>query len=207
MTPGCPKAKNSRLALMLGLIMVWLIVLVAGWYLMFKSPSVPERYAAIGGDFTLTSSQGPVSLADFRGQVVLIFFGYTHCPDVCPAGLNNIASALNQLDQDELAQTHALFISVDPERDTPQLMAEYAKYFHASITGLSGSLEEIAAIAKLYGVYFAKELDAGAESEGDYYVGHSRSLFLINPDGRIVDMLKHDIDPALISQRVRTWIP
>jgi len=207
MTPALPKAKCSRLTLMAGLVVVWLIVLAAGWYLMFKSPQVPERYAAIGGDFTLTSSQGPVSLADYRGQVVIVFFGYTHCPDVCPAGLNNIASALNQLDQDELAQTHALFVSVDPERDTPQLMAEYAKYFHDRITGLSGSLKDIAVIAKLYGVYFAKQFDEGAESADDYYVGHSRSLFIINPDGRVVDMVKHDIDPALITQRIRTWLP
>jgi protein SCO1/2 len=192
---------------MLGLFVVWLIVLAGGWYFMFKSPQVPERYAALGGDFTLTSSQGPVSLADFRGQVVVIFFGYTHCPDVCPAGLNNIASALGQLDQDELAQTHALFISVDPERDTPQLMAEYAKYFHDRITGLSGSLKDIAAIAKNYGVYFAKQLDEEAESADDYYVGHSRSLFIINRDGRVVDMVKHDTDPVIVADRIRTWLP
>ena len=207
MIPGLPQAKVSRLTLMAGLVTVWLIVLAAGWYFIFKSPQVPERYAALGGDFTLTSNQGPVSLADFRGQVVVVFFGYTHCPDVCPAGLNNIASALGQLDQDELAQTHALFISVDPERDTPQLMAEYAKYFHASITGLSGSLKDIAAIAKLYGVYFAKQLDEEAESADDYYVGHSRSLFIINRDGRVVDMVKHDTDPVIIADRIRTWLP
>jgi len=207
MTHALPKAKCSRLTLMAGLVAVWLIVLAAGWYLMFKSPQVPERYAAIGGDFTLTSSQGPVSLANYRGQVVIIFFGYTHCPDVCPAGLNNIASALGQLDQDELAQTHALFVSVDPERDTPQLMAEYAKYFHTRITGLSGSPEQIAAIAKLYGVYFARQPEEEAESADDYYVSHSRSLFIINRDGRVVDMIKHDIDPALITQRIRTWLP
>jgi protein SCO1/2 len=207
MVSGLPQAKVSRLTLIAGLVTVWLVVLAGGWYFMFKSPQVPERYATLGGDFTLISSQGPVSLADFRGQVVAIFFGYTHCPDICPAGLNNIASAFNQLDEDELAQTHALFISVDPERDTPQLMAEYAKYFHTRITGLSGSLKDVAAIAKKYGVYFAKQLDEEAESADDYYVGHSRSLFIINPDGRVVDMVKHDIDPALITQRIRTWLP
>ncbi len=207
MKSGLTSPKTSRRMLITGLIVVWLAVLAAGLYFIFKSPQVPERYAALGGDFTLTSSQGPVSLHDFQGQVVVVFFGYTHCPDICPAGLNNIASALNQLDEDELAQTHALFISVDPERDTPQLMAEYAKYFHAKITGLSGNLKEIAAVAKRYGVYFAKQVDEETESADDYYVGHSRSLFIINPDGRVVDMVKHDIDPALITQRIRTWLP
>lgn len=204
---GLSKSKYSRLVLIAGLIGVWLMVLAAGWYFIFKSPQVPERYAALGGDFTLTSSQGPVSLTEFRGQVVVIFFGYTHCPDVCPAGLNNIASALGQLGPDELAQTHALFITVDPERDTPQLMAEYAKYFHAGITGLSGSLEEIAAIAKQYGVYFARQGDEEAESADDYYVGHSRSLFIINQDGHVVDMIKHDAAAVIIADRIRTWLP
>jgi protein SCO1/2 len=207
MTPGFPKAKSSRRTLMLGLIVVWLIVLAGGWYFMFKSPQVPERYATIGGEFTLTSSDGPVSLADFRGQVVAVFFGYTHCPDVCPAGLNNIASALNQLDQEELAQTHALFISVDPERDTPQLMAEYANYFHARIIGLSGSLKAVAAVAKSYGVFFVRQPEEESESADDYYVSHSRSLFIINRDGHIVDMIKHDADPVIIADRIRTWLP
>lgn len=197
----------SRTTLIAGLIVLWLIVLAGGWYFMFKSPPVPERYAAIGGEFILTSNDGPVSLADFRGKVVAVFFGYTHCPDVCPAGLNNIASALNQLDQDELAQTHALFISVDPERDTPQLMAEYASYFHAGITGLSGSLKEIAAVTKKYGVFFVRQPEEDSESADDYYVSHSRSLFIINPDGHIVDMVKHDADPVIIADRIRAWLP
>jgi protein SCO1/2 len=199
--------KTSRIMLISGLILVWLMALVAGWYFMSKSPQVPERYAALGGDFTLTSSKGPVSLADFRGQVVVVFFGYTHCPDICSAALNNVAVSFGQLDEDELAQSHALFISVDPERDTPQVAAEYAAYFHAQITGLSGSLEQTAAIAKQFGVYFAKQVDEESESADDYYVGHSRSLFIINPDGRVADMIKHDIEPGLITQRIRSWLP
>ena len=87
------------------------------------------------------------------------------------------------------------------------MATEYAAYFHTQITGLSGDLKQISAVAKQFGVYFAKQVDEESESPDDYYVGHSRSLFVINPDGRVVDMIKHDTDPALITQRIRHMAP
>lgn len=136
--------------------------------------------ALIGGPFSLTDTDGKtVTDQDFRGRYMLVFFGFTHCPDICPAELQVIAQALDQLG-DKAKKVVPVFITVDPERDTPQAMAEYVKSFGPNFVGLTGSPEAIAAAARAYRVVYSKV----ENSSGDYSVDHSALAYLMNPDGQ-----------------------
>ncbi|MFA5243112.1 MAG: SCO family protein [Sulfuricella sp.] len=184
-----------------------LLSLVLGWVVMFWQPDthqphspIPLAGAPTGGDFTLQSASGPVSLQDFRGKVVLVYFGYTFCPDICPTSLAFTGQALNALGQEELAQTQALFISVDPERDTLEKLKEYGAFFHTNILGLTGTPEVIAATARQYGASYRKQ-DTG--SAGGYVVDHSSSTYVVNPSGKLVATLQHGTAPAEIVKAIR----
>lgn len=160
-----------------------------------KDPAEP--YAHLGGDFTLNGAQGPVSLSDFRGKVVPLYFGYTHCPDVCITSLNKITAALKQLSEAERAEIQPIFVSVDPERDSPQTTSTYAAYFDPSIIGLSGSLEATAEIAKRYLVIYEKVYNEG--SAMDYSVDHSSIVYVIGQNGKIHSLVHHaDTVEALV---------
>ncbi len=184
---------------------LWLLALVVvagagGWFLL--NGSEPEGpYPGMGGDFTLQSNQGPVSLSDFRGKVVLIYFGYTSCPDICPTSLGALAAALKRLAPEEMARIQPLFISVDPERDTPDKIAEYARYFHPRMIGLTGSLEALRALADRYGAYFRKA--EVTDSTLGYAVDHSSVIYVVDERGMLVDMIQHSGSPNAILERLR----
>ena len=186
-------------------IVILLVILVAGLGL-FWDPDLPERplpvaSAPAGGDFTLQSADGPVALADFRGKAVLLFFGYTYCPDVCPTALSTAAAALNQLTAEELADVAVLFVSVDPKRDTPARLKEYASFFHPAIVGVTGSPEAVAEVAQRYGVFYAEQQVATA---GDgYVVDHSANTYTIGRDGRLLGILPHDAAPERVTATIR----
>lgn len=157
-----------------------------------------------GGDFILDSASGPVDLADLRGNVVLIYFGYTWCPDICPTNLVLIAGALKALTPDELERVQVLFVSVDPERDSAERLAEYSGYFHPKILGLTGTPEQIAAVAKLYGAAYRRtEL---ADSAMGYAVDHSAYGHLVDPQGRLVRNLDHATPSAEIVAAIRNLL-
>lgn len=140
--------------------------------------------ALIGGPFSLTDQNGKkVSDADFRGRHMLVFFGFTNCPDICPAGLQLIAAALDKLG-DKAANVTPIFVSVDPERDTPEKLAAYVKNFDDRIVGLTGTPEEIAAVAKAYRVFYEKT--ANEKSPSEYGMNHTSIIYLMGPDGAYV---------------------
>lgn len=154
-------------------------------------------------DFALLSQSGPVSLSDYRGKVVLLFFGYTHCPDVCPAALNNVATALAQLGEQERANIQVLFVTVDPQRDTLEHLEEYLGFFQAGIIGLSGTPDQIHQAAKAYQVeYYKREV----EGESDYEMLHTSRLFLINTDGKVSDIMSHQTASEDIAATLRQWL-
>jgi protein SCO1 len=154
-----------------------------------------------GGDFVLESASGPIDLADLRGDVVLIYFGYTWCPDICPTNLVLIAGALKTLAPEELERVHVLFVSVDPERDSPERLAEYSDYFHPKILGLTGTPERIAAVAQLYGAAYRRtELP---DSAMGYVVDHSAYSHLVDTQGRLVRNLDHATPSAEIVAAIR----
>lgn len=156
-----------------------------------------------GGDFTLISSQGPTQLADFRGQVVLVYFGYTSCPDICPTNLGLIAEALRALDEIERGRVQVLFISVDPERDTPEHLAHYSTFFGPQFRGLTAAPEVIAEVAHRYGVLYRILKESGVES---YAVDHSSYTYLIDRHGRLVERLNHASPPGEIVSRLKPWL-
>ncbi|MFZ1900262.1 MAG: SCO family protein [Azonexus sp.] len=180
-------------ALVLGLAIFW-------------QPELPERplpraALAEGGDFTLQSADGPVSLKDFRGKVVLVYFGYTYCPDICPTSLAATAEGLRQLTPEELVRVAMIFVSVDPKRDTPARLKEYVNFFHPAIVGLTGAPEEIAAIAKRYGVFYAEQK---VETAGDgYVVDHSADTYIISTAGQLVGKIAHATPPEQVVETIR----
>ncbi len=177
--------------------------LIAGiWLNHAASPdSAAQKYAAIGGDFSLRSAQGPVALKDFRGKVAVIYFGYTACPDICPTSLGMMATAFRSLTRDELEQIQGIFISVDPERDTPEVMAKYAAFFHPKILGLSGTPQEIAEVAKKYAVYYKKARLEG--SAMGYGMDHSSAIYIVGKNGQIADIIAHGAKPSDIAAAIR----
>jgi protein SCO1/2 len=138
--------------------------------------------SGIGGNFTLTGAEGKqVSLSDFNDQVVLIFFGYTHCPDVCPTALTTMEAVRSQLGS-KASRVQNIFISVDPERDTPEIVQAYVGYFGDDNVGLTGTPQEIAKVAAQYRMSYRKIVTDGS---ADYAVDHMDFIYLIDTQGRI----------------------
>lgn len=151
---------------------------------------------------TFVDHQGEaVSELDFRGKHSLVFFGYTSCPDVCPMNLTVMASAMRELGG-EAPRVQPLFITFDPERDTPEVLAKYVKHFHPSLLGLTGSREEIAAATRAYGVYY-KVSFRDSEVPGKFDFEHSSQTYLIDPGGRAIALFEHDSDPAEMAEEIR----
>jgi protein SCO1/2 len=139
--------------------------------------------SAIGGAFSLTDQDGkPITDAALKGRPSLVFFGYTHCPDVCPTTLFDISEVLRSLGPDA-ARTAALFITVDPERDTPTVMKDYLSSFDPHLRGVTGSADAIATVEKEYRVY-AKKVPTG--KDGDYSMDHTALVYLMDKEGRFV---------------------
>ena len=145
--------------------------------------------ALVGGPFNLVDHTGRrVTDADFRGRYMLVFFGFISCPDVCPTGLQVTSAALEQIGT-KAERITPVFVSVDPERDTPAKLAEYVGSFHPRLVGLTGSIEEIQAVAKAYRVYF-KKVSNGPGAE-DYTMDHTSIIYLMGPDGAFVSHFTH----------------
>jgi protein SCO1 len=161
----------------------------------------PLSSALTGGDFTLQSIDGPVSTKAFRGKLILLYFGYTQCPDVCPTSFSLMAQALNELDEQELARISGIFVSVDPKRDSVERLAEYVDYFHPSFIGVTGSPEEISAAAKGYGVKYS--FTDASDSAMGYIVNHSAAVYLIDQQGVLRFAFPHETPPKTMLGAIR----
>lgn len=161
------------------------------------------RQAAVGqGDFSLLDHQGqPRCKADFRGQWVLIYFGFTHCPDICPDELEKLVQVVKQLEAEAcLPLVQPVFITVDPARDDVAAMARYVQDFHPRLLGLTGSAEQVAQVSRSYRVYYS----AGPKDEDqDYIVDHSIAIYLLNPDGLFTDYYNRSRSAEQIADSVR----
>ena len=156
----------------------------------------------IGGPFTLVDQDGKtVTDKDFRGQYLVIYFGYTYCPDVCPTALQSITQAMDRLNVETQKRITPIFITIDPERDTARQLNAYVENFHPNLVGLTGTAEEIAKTARIYRVYFGRAKDAVEEST-DYLVDHSSIVFLMNPNGKYVTHFTHTTPPRKIAERL-----
>jgi len=155
---------------------------------------------AVGGDFSLTDHDGSqFRLSDQRGKVVLLFFGYTSCTEACPIILSRINSVFKQLRADQ-EKALAVFISVDPQRDSTQVLREYVRYFSAHTIALTGKKEEIDGVVKQYGARY--EIERSTSALG-YHVTHTTDIYLIDTDGRLKSRFKHTEPASLIAESVR----
>jgi protein SCO1/2 len=181
--------------------------LIGAGYLILNS-DMPSRSvttsgkALVGGPFELVGEDGKtVTDKDFRGRYMLVFFGFTHCPDICPAELQVMSAALEGIgsDADKIVP---IFITVDPERDTPEAVTAYVKNFGPNFVGLSGSPEAIAKAAKAYRVTYQK-----AEGEGgNYSVDHSAILYLMGPDGEFITHIPYGTSASKMTEILRRYI-
>ncbi|TVQ47941.1 MAG: SCO family protein [Gammaproteobacteria bacterium] len=162
--------------------------------------ALPVADAPGGGDFTLTGPEGVFELAELRGEAVLIYFGYSWCPDACPMSLAVIAQALDALSPEERARTRGLFISVDPERDTPERLAEYATFFHSRMIGVSGQPEELAAAGRRYGAVWYR-VEGGTPTA--YLIDHTSASYLVDPDGRLAATFPHGTPASRLVEATR----
>jgi protein SCO1/2 len=182
-----------------------LLIMGAGAFLVLSLHETPRGAAgtllasAIGGPFRLVDQNGKtVTDADLKGKWSLVYFGYTHCPDACPTALNDIAIALDELGPQRSA-VRPVFVTVDPERDTPAVLKSYVTAFDAPILALSGTPEEIAQAAKGYRVYYAKHPEAG----GDYSMDHSSVIYVMDPEGRFTASFSQENSPEEIAERLK----
>jgi protein SCO1/2 len=166
------------------------------------SGPVAQQIAAIGGPFTLTDQNGrTVTDQDLKGKPFLVFFGFTHCPDVCPTTLFEISEILRTLGPDA-DRVRALFITVDPERDTPDVMKDYLSSFDPHLSGLTGDPAAIAAVAKTYRVYFKKvPLD-----QGGYTMDHTAIVYLMDKNGRFVSPFSLKRSSAAAADDLRRYL-
>lgn len=192
--PGPMPAVIGRLLTGLVLAVALLIGGVAAWRA-FTPQDSGFPVLTLGGDFTLTDDQGqPYTLAAQRGNVVLLSFGFTHCPDVCPLTLARYRAVLKLLG-DEAARVRPVMVSIDPARDTPAVLAPYVRYFDPRITGLTGEPDAVAAVARQYG--------ATAMPAGNGQLAHSDYLYLIDAQGRLRKLHDQQASPEQLAADLR----
>jgi protein SCO1/2 len=190
---------------LVAMLLAGLVILGVGAFLALSLHETPRGAAgtllasAIGGPFRLVDQNGKtVTDGDLKGKWSLVYFGYTHCPDACPTALNDISIALDELGPKRDA-VRPVFITVDPERDTAEVLKAYVTSFDAPIMALTGTPEEIAQAAKEYRVYYAKHPEAG----GDYSMDHSSVIYVMDPEGRFTASFTHENTPEDIAERLK----
>lgn len=167
----------------------------------------PLKGASMGGPFTLTDHRGQrVSDRDFAGRYRLVYFGFTYCPDVCPIDLQTIGAGLRAFERDapgRAARVVPIFVTVDPARDTPDVLARYVAAFHPRLVGLTGSEREIADVARRFAVYFRR---GEPGPDGAYLVDHLRVAVLYGPEGEPIAIVPHDQGPAGVAGELDRWV-
>lgn len=201
--------KSTRIGLLLAIVVIAAAAGLAEWLVIrdpdvTKAPSGIIANVEIGGPFTLTDHTGrQVTERDYLGGFTLVFFGYTFCPDVCPTVLGDIALALDDLGDDAVAVT-PLMISIDSERDTPAILAEYVPLFHERLIGLSGTTEQIKQVAAAYRVFYRRAEDPNYTY---YLMDHTSFVYLLDPAGKVVSLFRYGTSPdemaAIIRQHLR----
>lgn len=213
-TPVSKEPKKSSggklLAMLLGVAVVAFVIALVGFeYFQSRDAKMAGTGAtkstgapSVGGPFELVDHTGKsVTDKDFADQYLLIFFGYTYCPDVCPTALSDMSVALDLLGDEKTKKLTPLFISVDPARDTPDHLAEYVSFFHPKTVGLTGTEEQIKKVAQEYRVYYRLN-DAPPDDPQDYLVDHTAIVYLMGPDGNLVTHFSHGTSPDAMAERL-----
>jgi len=201
--PPAPSPLSRRsFAIALAGILVALLLLGTGGFLWVKQDSGGP---ALGGPFALLDGNGKtVTDRDFRGKYMLVYFGYTFCPDVCPTTLNEVADAMDRLGPKKADRVQPVFITVDPKRDRPEVLKHYVAAFGPRVIGLTGTPEDIAKVAKEYRVYYAEHRTGGGPD--DYTMDHSSILYLMGPNGQFLAPIRADESGAQMAANLAKLI-
>jgi protein SCO1/2 len=198
-TPRQPPAGRAPRLAIAGLLVA--VLLIAGAAALLLTGHAREGAANIGGPFALIDGDGKtVTDQAFRGKFMLVYFGYSFCPDVCPTTLNEVADAMDKLGP-TAARVQPIFITVDPKRDTPEVMKQYAASFSPKLLGLTGTPEQIAKVAKAYRVYYAEHRTGTGPN--DYSMDHSSILYLMGPNGQFIEPIPADETAATIASVIQ----
>ena len=168
-----------------------------------EAPTAAENSRAlIGGSFALTNHLNePVTDEDFKGKYMIVYFGYTFCPDVCPMDLQIMADSLYYLNPQQLEQITPVFVTIDPDRDTVDIMAEYVNYFHKDLIGLTGTPKQIDVIKNAFRVYAAK-----ADDSRDYLLNHTAYTYFMDKDGSLLQHFNHGVEPEQMAAKMASFI-
>ncbi len=197
-----PKSFVARISLVLSAVVAVAVLVVLAWH-QFTAEQGSGPAVAIGGPFTLVDQHGQtVTDESLRGQHLLIYFGYTFCPDVCPTELQAMSQAVDALGPDG-AEVTPVFITVDPARDTVEQMASYAPHFHPRLVALTGSEAQVAAAAKAYRVYYKKAEDDAAS---DYLMDHSSIIYLMGPDGAFLTHFSYGTTAEQMAEGMKKYL-
>jgi protein SCO1/2 len=194
-------ANQKRLLLPIAILALGFVALIGAVALILGGGGEQGRVSSIGGPFSLTDQNGArVTEATYRGAPSIVFFGFTHCPDVCPTALFDMSEVLKRLPADK--RVSALFVTVDPERDTPAILKDYLSSFDPRISGLSGTRPEIDAALKSYRVYSKKQ----PQENGDYSMDHSAIIYLMDKQGRFVTALNLQSPPEAVAKEIQRFM-
>ncbi|HEX5210898.1 MAG TPA: SCO family protein [Pseudolabrys sp.] len=195
-------ARTSHLLLVLSAFLAGLVIFLGVIFYVTNYDGAGSRSSAIGGPFKLVDQDGkPITDADFKGRPLLVFFGYTHCPDVCPTTLFEMSEVLHALGKDA-DRVNALFVTVDPDRDTAPVMKDYLSSFDPHLRGATGDQKAIDAVEKDYRVY-AKKVPT---KDGDYSMDHTALVYLMDKEGRFVAPFKLDRKPEQAAADLRRYL-
>ncbi|MGQ3029555.1 MAG: SCO family protein [Ferrovibrionaceae bacterium] len=203
-----PMKRGLKRGLLLALVLAAALGGFAAWRYFNRGGQMAGMGAEqlqLGGPFTLVDQTGrTVTDKDFAGKLMLVYFGYTFCPDVCPTELANMAAAYDLLTPAERKQVQLVFITVDPERDTTQVLKDYVGNFGNDMVGLGGTAEQVKAAAKAYRVYYARSKETAGSS--DYLMDHSGFVYLMGRDGRYRAHFRPQVEPQSIAEKIRSLL-
>ena len=196
--------KTQPLYLIVGILVTALLTVAVGYLLFQNQPLHGEVLdpPQPTSDFTLQSTNGPVSLSSFAGKVVVLYFGYTSCPDLCPITLATVHQALESLGS-KASDVQVLFVSVDWKRDTPEVMAKYVSHFDPGFIGLSGTQQQIDAVTRDFGIFYLLNLP---DANGFYSVDHTASTRLLDRQGRLTTIWPYELTSADMASDLRALL-
>jgi cytochrome oxidase Cu insertion factor (SCO1/SenC/PrrC family) len=197
-------ARRGLIIFLAGLALILVAFTLDYWWIGSGESGLPSLNVAIGGPFSLLDQNGALRRdSDFRGELMLVYFGYTYCPDACPTALQTMTTALDDLG-DAAKAVQPIFVSVDPERDTVAQMKSYAQNFHPRLLALTGSPDQVAAAANAYRVFYEK---VKAEDGGsDYLVDHSSFVYLMGRDGHYLAHFGPDVTAADMAAAIKKYL-
>jgi protein SCO1/2 len=193
-------AQQKKLLLPIAILALGLVSLIGAAFFILRDTGSKSPAAAVGGPFSMIDHHGArVSEASYRGGPMIVFFGFTHCPDVCPTTLFEMSEVLRQIPKER--KVAALFVTVDPERDTPEKLKDYLSSFDSRIFGLTGPRADVDAMLKTFRVYARKVPQEGS----DYTMDHTAIVYLMDKQGRFVNALNMQQPPAQISREIQRF--